>query len=96
MAAYMMVELTAPDMSKLQEYGEKIPATLEPFGGRYLVRGGETEVIEGSVGQHPIKVVLEFPSVERAHMWYQSKAYQGIVPLRKQHSTANILLVQGV
>ena len=69
-------------------------ATLEPFGGRFVVHGGEIEVIEGSWPGHLI--AIEFPDRERARAWYKSDAYQEILPLRTDNSHGDVILVGGV
>lgn len=96
MPAYAMVELTIDDAEAMGPYMEKVADTVAAFDGRYLVRGGETEVLEGSLGEHPLKVVLEFPSMDAARAWYRSQDYQAILPYRLNNSRANFVLVDGV
>lgn len=76
------------------EYIERLPATLGPFGGRYLVHGVEVEVKEGS--WPGTVVMLEFPSLADARAWYDSPAYQEILPLRRAHLEGEVILVEGV
>jgi uncharacterized protein (DUF1330 family) len=61
------------------EYLQRIDATLEPFGGRFIVHGGKMEVWEGAWPGHLI--IIAFPDRERARAWYESSAYQEILPL---------------
>lgn len=76
------------------EYLRRIDATLEPFGGRFVIHGAAPEVLEGSwTGD---LVVIEFPDLERARAWYRSDAYRQIIPLRAEHSEGEIILVDGV
>jgi uncharacterized protein (DUF1330 family) len=75
------------------EYLQRIDATLEPFGGRFLVHGGEFEVAEGAWGG--ALIVIEFPDREHVHGWYKSEAYQEILALRTGHSRSDIILVEG-
>jgi uncharacterized protein (DUF1330 family) len=76
------------------EYLERIDETLAPFGGRFIIHGGVTEVLEGG---HPGDVVvIEFPDRERASSWYRSAAYQAILPLRSQNSQSTVVIVDGV
>lgn len=96
MTTYAMVELTINDTDGMAPYMEKVADTVAAHGGRYLVRAGETEVLEGSIGQHPLKVILEFPNAEAAKKWYASPEYQAILPARLHNSEANFLLVEGV
>jgi uncharacterized protein (DUF1330 family) len=76
------------------EYLKRIDATLAPFGGRFIVHGGETEVIEGS--WPGFVIVIEFPDTGRARAWYCSGAYQEIVALRTGNSDSDVILVDGV
>jgi uncharacterized protein (DUF1330 family) len=76
------------------EYLQRIDATLEPFGGRFLVHGGKAEVLEGTWSGNLI--VIEFPDRTRARAWYESAAYQEILPLRTKNSESDTFLVDGV
>lgn len=96
MAAYAIVELEITDMEAMGPYLEAVPGTIEAHGGRYLVRAGETEVVEGGIGQYPVKVILEFPSMETAKGWYESEEYQAILAYRTENSKANFIWVEGV
>jgi uncharacterized protein (DUF1330 family) len=76
------------------EYLERIDETLAPYGGRFIVHGGEPEVLEGP---HPgTLVVIEFPDRATADAWYRSPAYQAILPLRAEHSTSTVFVIDGV
>jgi uncharacterized protein (DUF1330 family) len=76
------------------EYLERIDATLEPFGGRFIVHGAIPEVLEGNWTGHLI--AIEFADLERARAWYRSEAYQRLIPLRADNSEGEIFLVDGV
>jgi len=95
MAAYVIVELTVTDPLVFAEYRTLVGPTLEQYGGRFIVRGGEAELIEGD--QQPGRiVVLEFESMERAKAWYDSEEYREPKAMRLRSSTARLFLVQGV
>jgi uncharacterized protein (DUF1330 family) len=79
---------------EIVEYLQRIDVTLEPFGGRFVVHGGEVEVIEGSWPGNLI--AIEFPDREHARAWYKSPAYQEILPLRTDNSDSDVILVDGV
>lgn len=79
---------------EIQEYLRRIDATLEPFGGRFLVHGGAPEPREGAWSGD--LVVLQFPEPDGAARWYTSPAYQEILPLRTQNATGTVALVEGV
>jgi uncharacterized protein (DUF1330 family) len=76
------------------EYLERIDATLAPFGGRFLVHGGEVKVVEGTWPGYLI--VIEFPAPAAAHDWYRSAAYQEILTLRTDNSHSDVILIDGV
>ena len=95
MAGYVIVEVEVIDPEPYEEYRARVPATLERYDGRFLVRGGTCETLEGNWQPRRI-VVLEFPSVERAREWYTSPEYQQILPIRDQHARSRAILIQGV
>ena len=96
MTAYALAHLRRAETvhPAVLEYMSQVQATLDPFGGRFLVHGGEIDVREGD---WPGDVVLvEFPDLERARAWYDSPAYQEILPLRADHLAGELVLVDGV
>jgi uncharacterized protein (DUF1330 family) len=94
-AGYVIVEVEITDPDAYAEYRTRVPATLERYGGRFLVRGGAVETLEG--GWQPQRiVVLEFPSVERAKEWYTSPEYQEILAIRERHARSRALIIEGV
>ena len=96
MAAYVIVDVEVANQDAYEEYRRQVPATLQPYGGRFAVRGGRYETLEGSWQPQRI-VVLEFPDFDRAKQWYGSPEYQAIVPLRTRHARTNFLtVVEGV
>lgn len=76
------------------DYLSRIDATLAPFGGRFLVHGGEVAGVEGEWDGDVI--VIGFPDRESARGWYGSPAYQEILPLRTGHSEGIAAIVSGV
>ena len=95
MAAYLILDIHVKDPEEYAAYRERAPATLEAYGGRYLVRGGPHEVVEGDWNPERV-VVVEFPSAERAREWYASPEYQEIVDMRKRAAPSQCVLVEGV
>jgi uncharacterized protein (DUF1330 family) len=95
MAAYLIAELTVHDQAAFDEYRKLVPATIAAYGGRYVARGGNTEVLEGDWRPQRL-VLLEFPSMARAQEWYHSAEYQKVLPLRLKASSGNVVLVEGV
>jgi uncharacterized protein (DUF1330 family) len=96
MAAYVLVDVEVRDPRGYADYTRQVPDTLVPYGGRFIVRGGPFETLEGHWQPQRV-VVLEFPSVEQARAWHASPAYQAIISIRHQYATTNFLtVVQGV
>jgi uncharacterized protein (DUF1330 family) len=95
MPAYVIVNLHVQDPDEYAAYRERSPATVEAYGGRYIVRGGDFEVVEGDWQPERI-VVVEFPSAERAREWYESPEYQAIAPMRQRAAPSDIVLVEGI
>ncbi|WP_157246311.1 DUF1330 domain-containing protein [Nonomuraea typhae] len=96
MTAYMLAHLrkTEEIHPEVLEYLERIQAALDPYSGRFLVHGGTVDVREGT---WPGDVILvEFPSMEHARNFYDSDAYQAILPLRKNHLQGELIIVEGV
>jgi uncharacterized protein (DUF1330 family) len=95
MAAYFIVDLDVHNPAGMREYLERVPGTLTKYGGRYIVRGGQFEVVEGD--WQPSRVVmLEFPDMERAKLWYECEEYKDMKAARHQAARTNIVLVQGM
>src|SRR5260370_25818288 len=74
--AYLIANVNVQDPATFEEYRKQVPATIAKHGGRYLVRGGRVERLEGSWNPTRL-VVLEFPSMEQARRWYDSDDYGG-------------------
>ena len=91
---YVIAEVEVTDPALYDEYRGKVQATVDAYGGRFLVRGGEAKRLEGN---RPLRrlVVLEFPSVEQAQNWYDSKEYGPLKELRFRAANAHLTLVAG-
>ena len=95
MPAYAVAHMRQVTMGPaVVEYLQRIDATLAPFGGRFIVHGGEVEILEGS--WPGFLIVIEFPDRDRASAWYNSAAYQEIVTLRTDNSESDVVMVNGV
>ncbi|HSP74045.1 MAG TPA: DUF1330 domain-containing protein [Gaiellaceae bacterium] len=95
MPGYVIADVDVQDAEAYEDYKQLVPATLEPYGGRFVVRGGEVERLEGTWEPHRI-VLLEFPSPEHARRWYESEQYAAAKALRQRASVGSLLLVRGV
>ena len=96
MAAYCVFDVVeVTDGDKMSRYRQEVAATVEKYGGRYVVRGGSFDVVEGD-WQPVYPVILEFPSLERAHRWYDSEEYGSLKAMRQEASKANGVFIAGV
>ena len=95
MPAYVIVDVRdAWDADALNEYRRRNTDAVANHGGRFVVRGGEHEVLEGEWDTRRI-VVIEFPDTDAARAWWNSDEYEAIKELRRGASTTNIVLVDG-
>ena len=95
MPAYFIAEIEITDPVGFDEYRQLVPATIQQYGGRYIVRGGATETLEGDWQPQRV-VVLEFPSLEQARSWYNSEAYRAPKALRFKTAKSKVILAEGV
>ena len=95
MAAYIISDVTARDPEAFEAYRTRAEASIAQYGGRYLVRGGPIEVLEGTWPRHLV-VVVEFPDAERARQWYDSLEYAAALEFRDAGLSRNLILVEGV
>jgi uncharacterized protein (DUF1330 family) len=95
MSAYVVVQVDVKDPARYEAYKQMVPPSLEKFGGRFLVRGGPTLIMEG--GWAPRRFVLvEFPSVELARAWWASPEYAEAKALRQATAESQLIIVEGV
>jgi uncharacterized protein (DUF1330 family) len=95
MPAYVIVEVNVINPVRYEDYKKLTPGTLALYGGKFVVRGGQSEVLEGE-WQPGRMVVVEFPSVEKAREWYYSPEYTEAKKIRLEASTGKMILVEGV
>ncbi len=95
MSAYIIVEIDVHDPVGYEEYKKLAGATVQAYGGKYIVRGGQTEVLEGDRQPKRI-VVLEFESMARAKEWLNCEEYREPRKMRHRTAKTNMILVEGV
>jgi len=94
MSAYVVVEIDVKDAERYADYKTMVPASLEAYGGRFLVRGGTVESLEGT--WEPSRfVILEFDSMERAKRWWDSDEYREARDLRQATADTRMIVVEG-
>jgi uncharacterized protein (DUF1330 family) len=94
MAGYLIVRINVTDPKAYEEYKKIAQEAVAKHGGRYLVRGGRTETLEGEKETARI-VVLEFPSLDQVLKFYRSPEYQKAVAKRKNAATAQFVAAEG-
>ena len=93
MAAYVIGEIEVTDQATYEDYRKQVLATVEKHGGRFIVRGGKVEALEG--GWSPKRlVVLEFPSMQKLLTWYRSPEYAPLIKLRQKASRGKLIAVE--
>jgi uncharacterized protein (DUF1330 family) len=93
-AGYAIFNIEVTNHDPYKEYIQKVKPIAEKFGGEYVVRGGNNQVVEGS-WQYSRNVVIKFPSYEKALEWYNSKEYQPIKQIRIDNAKSNGIIIQG-
>lgn len=95
MAAYIIVEVRIHDPEKYESYKQLTPASLQPYGGKFVVRGGEVETLEGDWLPERI-IVVKFPTKEEARQWWDSEAYSQARVIRQEAAETKMILVEGL
>ena len=95
MPSYVIADVEVTDPTKFQEYSYQVPSTVEMYGGKYLVRGGDTERAEGS-WEPKRMVVIKFEDMEQLKRWYHSQEYSDPMQLRHHSANSSVLFVEGV
>ena len=95
MAGYALIDVEITDQAAFAEFRERAAAVVEAHGGRFLVRGGATEVLQGDWTPHRV-IVIEFESVERAKSWWNSPAHTELRAILDRCSNTTTTIVEGV
>ncbi len=94
MAAYLIADIQVTDPAGYDQYRPLAGASVARFGGRFVVRGGTVDLLEG--GPEPERiVVIEFPDADTARRWYRSEEYQAALKIRQSASRGRVFLVEG-
>ncbi len=94
MPAFVIVDIAIRDPATYDAYKELAPPSIARYGGRYVIRGGTTKVLEGTWTPNRF-VMLEFPTAERAEAWWNSPEYTKAREIRQSCSTANMIIAEG-
>lgn len=93
--AYYVADYEATIPGAIKPYSEQVESTFKPYGGRFIVRGGQLLPLEG-VAPKGRMIVIEFDSLERAQAWYHSPGYEKLKPIRWAAGNTNVYIVEGV
>ena len=95
MPAYIIAEIKITDAKNYEDYKKLTPASLVPFQGKFVVRGGAMEMLEGDWNPERV-IVLEFPSRELARNWWSSETYAPAKAIRQRNALTKMILIEGV
>ena len=95
MAAYIVVQVDIKDPVRYADYRNMVPGSLAKYGGRFVVRGGQTDTLEGDWAPKRF-VIVEFPSVEQAKAWWASPEYAEAKALRQATAETQMIVAEGV
>ena len=95
MAAYIYANVEVTNPAAYEAYRAEVPALIAAHGGRYLVRGGAVNVLEGS-GVPQRQVILEFPDMAHLQAFYTSPEYKRLIAIRQGASTGTLFAIEGV
>jgi uncharacterized protein (DUF1330 family) len=94
MPAYIVVEVEVHNPAEYEDYKKLTPGSLKNFQGKFIVRGGKTETLEGDWSPKRF-VMLEFPTLELAKAWWASEEYAPAKALRQRTSSTKMIAVEG-
>lgn len=94
MPAYIIADLRVTNAAGYEPYRPLAGASVAHFGGRFIVRGGKADLLEGAPAPERV-VVIEFPDADTARRWYYSEEYQQALKIRQANSTGRLMLVEG-
>jgi uncharacterized protein (DUF1330 family) len=95
MAAYLVANVQVTDPVAFAEYGKQVPVVVAAHGGRYLVRGGAFEVLEGDAAPNRV-VIIEFQDMARLKAFYHSAEYRLLLAMRQRAAESNLVVIEGV
>jgi len=95
MAAYLVVNVEVTNSVRYRDYVRQVNPSVEAYGGRYLVRGGRAEILEGNWVPHRF-VVVEFPDAAHARSWWDSPEYASAKKIRQESAKTDMAIVEGI
>ena len=93
---YLVVDVKIDDVEAYGKYKEKVKPLIESYGGQYLSRGGEINVLENELWEHTRRVLVKFPGKESAMNWYNCADYQALKKIRIDNASSTSLITEGL
>lgn len=91
---YVVIEFKVKDAETFRTYGQRAPATVAQYGGKFIVRGAKPEILKGDTPLGPF-LVLAFESADQARKWANSPEYTALIPLRDQGAETRAFIIEG-
>jgi len=95
MTAYLIADIEVTDPVGYEEYKKRVPAVVAAHGGRYLARGGATDVLEGT-WRPKRSAIIEFPSLASLKAFWDSPEYRPLRALRERAAKSNLVVIEGL
>jgi uncharacterized protein (DUF1330 family) len=95
MAAYVVADIEVTEPAAFKEYRNRVGATIEQYGGRFVVRGGRVNAKEGD-WRPRLLVMIEFPNLEQAERWYNSSEYKPLIAMREKAARTQLIIAEGI
>jgi len=96
MKSYVLSEVKIVDPAQADEYRQLAAASIAAYGGEYVVRAGEREVLEGEWPSDQVVILVAFPNKETAQHWYHSPEYAKALKIRQTALERRLILLEGV
>ncbi len=93
MPAYVVANVEVTNLVRYQDYVRQVNPSVEAYGGRYLVRGGRTETLEGNWVPYRF-VIVEFPDRAHARSWWDSAEYASAKKIRQESAKTDMVIVE--
>ena len=95
MTAYVIFDINVTDPEGYEDYKKLAPPAISKYGGKYIARGGKSEILEGNWNPERV-VILEFENIENAKQWIESPEYEEARLLRHKYASSHVIVVEGL
>ena len=95
MKGYIIAQINVKNDENYKEYLKNVTTIANKYGGEYIIRAGNFEIMEGK-WEYKRNVVIKFPSIQKAREFYDSVEYQPIKKIRIDYSDSNLIIIDGI